>query len=152
MKIILGSDHAGHQIKEHIKNYLLSLGHEVEDAGSYDETPIDYPDPAVRVSEGVSEGLWERGILVCGTGIGMSITANKVPGVRAALVSEPTTAGLSRAHNDANVLCLAGWFTGAKLSELIVDTWLETEYEGGKHAPRLDKIARLERREKDGGA
>lgn len=145
MKIILGSDHAGYKIKEHIKNYLTGLGHEVEDAGSYDESPIDYPDPAQTVGEAVSAGRQARGILVCGTGIGMSIAANKVHGVRAALVSDVTSAGLARAHNDANVLCLAGWFTGAKLSEMIVDAWLETEYEGGKHAPRLEKIAQIEK-------
>jgi ribose 5-phosphate isomerase B len=144
MKIIIGADHAGFKLKEHIKEYLLSHEHQVYDVGCYDENPVDYPDQATSVSRKVGSEEYERGILVCGTGIGMSITANKVPGIRAARVSDTLSAQLSRAHNDSNVLCLGGWIVGEKLSEEILNTWLNTPYEEGKHVQRLEKISRLE--------
>jgi|TARA_B100001964_G_scaffold244310_1_gene325263 ribose 5-phosphate isomerase B len=146
LRIIIGSDHAGYKLKEHLKTYLVELGHEMRDVGAYDEQPVDYPDEAVEVAQGVANGNCDRGMLICGTGIGMSIAANKVPGVRAALVTDTMTAQLSRAHNDANVLCLGGWLVGEKLGEEIAKSWLDTMYDRGKHANRLRKITNIEGR------
>jgi ribose 5-phosphate isomerase B len=144
MRIIIGSDHAGYKLKEYLKTYLIEVGNEVEDVGCYDQEPVDYPDKAIDVSRGVSSGVWDRGILICGTGIGMSISANKVPGIRAAHVTDTLSAKLARAHNDSNVLCLGGWLVGEKLGEEIVNIWLDTPYDGGKHEPRILKIKRLD--------
>ena len=144
MRVIVGADHAGFALKEHLKAFLELAGHEVYDAGCYDTGEVDYPDLAADVAHGVISRVWERGLLVCGTGIGMDISANKVRGVRAARVTDTLSARLSRAHNDANVLCLSGWMTGPKLAEEIVQVWLETLYDGERHEARLSKIERLE--------
>lgn len=144
MRVIMGADHAGFVLKEHLKKVLEEQGHEVKDVGCFDTDEVDYPDLAEEVALGISQGQWERGMLVCGTGIGMDISANKVSGVRAARVTDTMSAQLSRAHNDANVLCLSGWMTGPKLAEEILQIWLQTAYDGERHDARLSKISRLE--------
>lgn len=145
MKVIIGSDHAGFAAKVEVKSYLSSRGHEVLDAGPSSDERCDYPDFASIVAQAVSRNECPRGVLICGTGIGMSITANKFKGVRAALCHSPDTARMSRAHNDANILCL-----GARVLDMdrLLETlraWLSTPYEGGRHAARLEKIRKLER-------
>ena len=145
MKIALGSDHAGFKHTEAILEELKRLGHEVEIFGAEDESPpTDYPDPARQVAECVADGTCERGILVCGTGIGMSIVANKVPGIRAATVHDEYTTIMSRAHNDANVLCLGARVVDAGLALSLTGLWLKTGYEGGRHKKRLAKIKKIE--------
>ncbi|HEV8307365.1 MAG TPA: ribose 5-phosphate isomerase B [Methylomirabilota bacterium] len=144
--IALGADHAGWQLKEEIKAWLLDKNVEVLDFGTYSPDAVDYPDYAAQVAEAVAAGKADRGILVCGTGIGMSMTANKVPGARAAFCPDLFTARMSRAHNDANVLTLGGRLTGRELALEIVEMWLRTEFEGGRHSRRVGKIAELEQR------
>jgi ribose 5-phosphate isomerase B len=143
--IALGSDHAGIQLKASIAEQLRSKGIDVKDYGTYDESSCDYPDYAQKVGEAVVNGEAERGILICGTGVGISIAANKVPGVRAALCGDTFTARLSREHNNSNVLCLGARVVGAGLAGDIVDAWLDGQFEGGRHQRRLDKITDLER-------
>ena len=143
MKIALGSDHAGFELKEHLKG-LLAGAHELIDVGTDGPESVDYPDYAVKVARLVTEGNVERGILMCSTGIGMSITANKVSGVRAALAFDLLAAQQSRRHVDANILVLGGQITGKGLAAEIVRVWLETPFEGGRHQRRIDKIKRLE--------
>jgi RpiB/LacA/LacB family sugar-phosphate isomerase len=134
-------------MKEDIKNYLFELGHDVEDCGAYSgEKSADYPDWGIKAAETVASGKADRGILVCGTGVGMSITANKVKGVYAALCADEFTARLSREHNAANVLALGGRTTGADLARGIVKAWLGSEPEGGRHLARRQKIADYESR------
>lgn len=140
MKVALGADHAGFQLKNEIVEALKSGGHEVKDFGCDGPDSVDYPDFAERVARGVSAGSFDRGILVCGTGIGMCISANKFPNVRAALCHNLFTARLSREHNDANVLTLGERLIGAGLAKEIVKVWMETVFEGGRHARRVDKI------------
>jgi ribose 5-phosphate isomerase B len=144
--IALGADHAGWQLKEEIKAWLLGRNLEVTDLGTHSPDPVDYPDYAAPVAETVASGKAERGILVCGTGIGTAITANKVPGIRAAFCPDLVTARTSREHNDANVLTLGGRLTGAELALEIVEMWLGSEFRGGRHSRRLEKIAELEQR------
>jgi ribose 5-phosphate isomerase B len=144
MKILLGSDHAGFPLKEHLKTYLGEKGYQVHDVGCYNLHPVDYPDVALEVAQGVRNGEAERGVLVCGTGIGMDIAANKVQGVRAARVTDTISANLARAHNDTKVLCLGNWLVAPMLGEKILDVWLNTTYEGDKHISRLEKIARID--------
>ena len=144
MNVALSSDHRGFGAKELIKTFLAGAGHTVIDFGCDDTTSCDYPDTAVAGAKSVAAGDTDRGILFCGTGIGMSITANKVRGIRAALCHDELTAELSRRHNDANVLCLPADLVGEELLRRIVDVWLRTEYEGGRHQRRLDKIAQFE--------
>ncbi|MFH1071162.1 MAG: ribose 5-phosphate isomerase B [Candidatus Glassbacteria bacterium] len=144
-KIPVGSDHAGYELKQKVVEYLRELGYEVEDFGTDSTISVDYPDFAREVAGRVSRGERRRGILVCGTGIGMSIAANKFPGVRAALAVSEELARLSRAHNDANVLTLGGRTTDLDLARRIVKTWLDTEFEGGRHIRRVEKIAEAER-------
>ncbi len=144
MKIALGADHGGYLLKDALKKYLSDLGHEVEDLGTNGPGRVDYPDYARLVGEVVAAGRAERGVLVCGTGIGISIAANKIRGIRAALVSSVTTARLAAEHNNANVLCLGGRLIAEPLAAEIVQTWLDTDFES-RHQPRLDKIAMLER-------
>ncbi len=146
MKIAIGSDHAGYRLKEILKKYLVSLGHQVQDFGTYTEESVDYPDIAFRLAEEVSKGSFERGILICGTGIGMCIAANKVKGIRAALCWDERTAELSRRHNDSNVLCLGGRMLGEQKAKKIVDVWISTNFEAGRHLRRLRKIYEYERR------
>ena len=145
MNVALSSDHRGFHAKEHIKAYLNRAGHTVVDLGCDSPTSCDYPDTAIAGAKSVASGETERGIFFCGTGIGMSITANKVSGIRAALCHDELTAQFARRHNDANVLCLPADLLGDELIRLVVDVWLRTEYEGGRHDRRLKKIADYER-------
>ncbi len=147
MKIALGSDHRGDVVTADMLQYLKSQGHEPIVFGSSDKEACDYPDGAYAVAKAVSQGEVDRGILACGSGIGMSIAANKVDGVRAALVFDEISAGRSRRHNDANVLCLSPELTPLEQIRKIVDVWLATEFEGGRHARRLAKIEAIERGE-----
>ena len=145
MKIAVGSDHAGYELKEAVLSLLRDQGVDYKDFGAYSTDSVDYPDIGSKAAEAVANGECDRGILICGTGIGMSITANKYPGIRAALVSEPHMAEMSRKHNDANVLVLPGWKLAAQEVEQILRVWLETEFEGGRHRRRLEKISAIER-------
>ena len=144
--IALGADHAGFQVKEALKAWLIEQGYEVVDYGTHSPESVDYPDYAAQVAEAVADQKVERGVLVCGTGIGMAITANKVAGVRAALCSDLYTARASREHNDANVLALGGRLMGPEMALDILRMWLATDFAGGRHRRRVDKIADLERR------
>jgi ribose 5-phosphate isomerase B len=144
MRISVGSDHRGVNVKHRLSKLLVRLGHEVQDEGTDSERSVDYPDIAIVVAGKVSRGEVDRGILVCGTGIGMSITANKFAGVRAATCNDAVTAEISRRHNDVNVLCLAGDLLGQRNIDRLIEIWLSTQFEGGRHARRLDKIAHLE--------
>ena len=144
MRIVIGSDHRGFEAKRRIVLLLQQLGHEVLDVGPESRESVDYPDYAFQAALAVSEGRAERGILVCGTGIGMCIAANKVPGVRAAPCHDSITAEMSRRHNDANLLCLSADLLGEELTERMVRIWLETPFDGGRHARRVDKITRFE--------
>jgi len=146
MRVIIGSDHAGFELKEELRTYLTEQKVEVVDAGTHSEQPVDYPDIGSRVAEKVSRGEFDRGVLICGTGIGMSVVANRFPGVRAALCHDLYTARISREHNDANLLVLGGRLTGKGLAREILKVWLETEFEGGRHQKRLEKIASLEKK------
>ncbi len=148
-RIALGADHAGFPVKEAIKKYLLEAGYPVEDLGTWSEESVDYPDYARKVAERVARGEDRFGILVCGTGIGMSIAANKVEGIRAALAHDANTARMSREHNDANVLTLGGRVVGdAKALEIVRD-FLGTQFAGGRHQRRIDEITKMdEEREK----
>jgi len=143
--VALGSDHAGFRVKEIARDLLSRMGIPVLDFGTHSDASVDYPDYARCAVEAVLDGRADRAVLVCGSGIGMSITANKYPGIRAALVSEPHMAEMSRKHNDANVLVLPGWKLAAQEVEQILRVWLETEFEGGRHRRRLDKISAIER-------
>ncbi len=140
MKVAIGSDHAGFPLKEAIKAFLIGAGRKVEDVGTHSETSTDYPLYAKKVSRLVQRGDVERGILVCGTGIGMSITANKFRGIRAALCTDEYTARMSRRHNNANILCLGSRVVGVDLALSIVKAWLSEEFEGGRHLERLTII------------
>jgi ribose 5-phosphate isomerase B len=144
VKIAIGSDHAGFELKSYLRAILEQGSHEVTDVGTENEDSVDYTDFGIRVARLVSEGKVDRGVLVCGTGIGMSITANKIRGVRAALVHDLFTAIQSRQHTDANILVLGGKVIGKGLAAGILKAWLETPFEGGRHARRLEKILKLE--------
>jgi ribose 5-phosphate isomerase B len=146
MNIVVGSDHAGVELKQAIDALLKSLGYEVADVGTMSEDSVDYPDFASQVAENVASGRSERGIAICGTGIGMSMVANKYPGVRAALCHDSFTARMSRLHNDANILVLGGRVTGRDVALEIVKQWLATPFEGGRHKRRLDKITDIEKK------
>lgn len=140
MKIAVGADHLGYPLKESVKAHLEQLGHEVIDFGVHDQAPVDYPDVAVEVAHEVADGTFERAILVCGTGIGMAIAANKVPGVRAASVSDPYSAERARKSNNAQVLCLGSRVVGPAVADLLVDHWLVSEFQGGDSARKVAKI------------
>ena len=144
MKIAVGSDHRGYEVKRRIVSLLGRLNHEVIDVGPSSPDSVDYPDFAFEVAKRVSAGQVERGILICGTGIGMCIAANKVPGVRAAPCHDSITAEMSRRHNDANVLCLSADLLGDELIDRMVRIWLETGFEQGRHARRVEKITKYE--------
>jgi ribose 5-phosphate isomerase B len=144
MKIAIGSDHRGFDAKRRVVASLKQLGHEVMDVGTESSESVDYPDYAFLVAQAVSEGRVDRGILICGTGIGMCIAANKVHGVRAAPCHDSITAEMSRRHNNANVLCLSADLLGDELIERMLRIWLETDFDGGRHARRVDKITRFE--------
>jgi ribose 5-phosphate isomerase B len=143
MKIIIGGDHGGYDLKVLVVEYLRRQGHEVEDIGAHGHDSVDYPQYAVHVAEAVTGGKADRGILICGSGIGMCMTANRITGARAALVSEPYAARMSRRHNNSNILCLGGRFLGDQLAFEIVSAWLQEEFEGGRHQRRLDLIDQL---------
>jgi ribose 5-phosphate isomerase B len=145
MRIAVGSDHRGFSIRANIIELVRRLGHEPIDAGTFSPDAIDYPDIAADVAHRISRGEVDRGILICGTGIGMCIAANKVPGVRAAPCHDDLTAELSRRHNDANVLCLSADLLGEKLIDRMIEIWLSTPFEGGRHARRVEKITALEK-------
>ena len=144
--VALGADHAGFELKEALKAFLIDQGYQVLDYGTHSPEPVDYPDYAEQVAEAVATQKVERGVLICGTGIGMAMAANKVSGVRAALCSDLYTARMSREHNDANVLTLGGRLMGPDMALDILRMWLESEFTGGRHERRVDKIAQLERR------
>jgi ribose 5-phosphate isomerase B len=144
MKIAIGSDHRGFDVKRRIVPSLKQLGHEVLDMGPESGDSVDYPDFAFQVARAVGSGQVERGILICGTGIGMCIAANKVRGVRAAPCHDSITAEMSRRHNNANLLCLSADLLGEELIDRMLKIWLETEFEGGRHARRVDKITAFE--------
>ena len=146
MKIAVGCDHRGYRIKRKLIEMLTAFGHDIVDEGTFDDQSVDYPDFASTVSRKVSEGDVDRGILICGTGIGMAITANKFPRVRAATCHDQRTARISRQHNDLNVLCLAGDVEEDPSLDLaqMIRIWVETQFEGGRHGRRLDKIGQLE--------
>lgn len=142
--IVIGSDHGGVVVKEAIKGFLAQRGMAVEDLGTSGQSSVDYPDFGERVSRQVSNGTAELGVLVCGTGIGMSIVANKFPGVRAALISDEFTARMSKEHNNANIIVLGGRVVDVPEALRLVGTWLDSTFEAGRHQLRLDKIAQIE--------
>ncbi len=144
MRVAIGSDHRGVGVKAKIIELIERLGHQTEDVGTCTAESCDYPDLAAIVGRKVSEGQTDRGILICGTGIGMCIAANKFRGVRAAPCHDDLTAELSRRHNDLNVLCLSADLLGEKLIDRMVEIWLTTPFEGGRHARRIEKIASME--------
>ena len=143
--VALASDHAGFPLKEIAKEILGKLGIPTEDFGTHSEDSVDYPDFAKPALASILNGRADRGVLVCGSGVGMSIVANRNPGIRAALVTDVRTAEMSRKHNDANVLVLPGWKLGREDAEEILKVWLRTEFEGGRHQRRLDKIRAVEK-------
>lgn len=142
--IAIGCDHGGFELKEHIIKHLEDKGVEFKDYGTYSEDSVDYPDYAKKVCNAITEGEADKGILICGTGIGISIAANKHKGIRAALCSDVYGAKMTRMHNDSNVICLGGRVTGRELAFMIVDTWLDTKFEGGRHSMRIAKIHDIE--------
>ena len=145
MRIAIGADHAGFALKQHLAGVLTRLGHQVDDHGTHNEQPVDYPHICARVARAVVESRADRGIVVGGSGQGEQIAANKIQGIRAALCNDLYTARMSRAHNDANVLAIGARIVAAGLAEEIVRVWLETAFEGGRHQQRLDQIAALEK-------
>ena len=144
MKIAVGSDHRGFEAKEQVKISLNQLGHDIVDVGTINNNPIDYPDIAYTAAKAVSKKEVDRAILICGTGIGMCIAANKVKGIRAALCHDELSAQISRHHNDSNVLCISGDLTGEIMLRKMVEVWLNTDFVGGRHQRRVDKITAIE--------
>ena len=144
MRIAIASDHRGYQLKEKVLGMLRGKGHEVEDDGTLSDESVDYPDFAAIVATKVSTGEVDRGILICGTGIGMAIAANKFCGVRAAACNDEVTAEMSRRHNDANILCLSADLLSPRVVERMIEIWIETEFEAGRHLRRVEKIRQLE--------
>ena len=142
--IALACDHGAYALKETIKKHLQDKGYECKDFGTYSEDSCDYPDFGAPAARAVASGECEKGIVMCTTGIGISITANKVKGVRCALLHDPVSARLTRQHNDTNMMALGAGFVGPMLAKEIVDTWLGTEFEGGRHQRRVDKMMALE--------
>ncbi len=149
MKIAVGTDHRGFSIRSKVTDLLKRLGHEVDDVGTFTSDAVDYPDIAAAVAEKVGRGEVERGILVCGSGLGMCIVANKFHGVRAATCHDDLTAEMSRRHNDTNILCFSADLLGERLIDRVIELWLSTPFEGGRHARRIEKITELERRIKE---
>jgi len=144
MKIAIGSDHRGFEAKEQIKSIIHQLSHESIDFGTTNNNPVDYPDVAYLAAMAVSKKQADRAILICGTGIGMCIAANKIKGIRAALCHDELSAQISRHHNDANILCISGDMTGEVLLRKMVEVWLSTEFSGGRHKRRVRKIMAIE--------
>ncbi len=149
MKIGIGNDHSALELKAEIIDFLKEKGHEVVDYGTNSPESCDYPIYGEKVARAVAAGEVEKGILICGTGLGISLAANKVEGIRAVVCSEPFTAKMSRAHNDCNILAFGARVVGAELAKMIVDTWLNTEFEGGRHQRRVDQIMDIEKRNKE---
>ena len=145
MKVAIGADHGGYRLKEDIKGLLEDLGVDYKDFGTHSIESVDYPDVALPVAQSVADGLFDRGILICGTGIGIGIAANKVKGIRAALVHDPFSAHASREHNDANILTMGERVIGPGLARDIVTIWLATDFEGGRHERRVEKIMAIEK-------
>ncbi|MGK9326312.1 ribose 5-phosphate isomerase B [Aerococcus urinaeequi] len=143
MKVSIGADHGGFELKEKVISHLIDQGIDVTDQGTYGTDSVDFPDYSKKVTEDVQNKISDLGILICGTGIGMSIAANKQKGVRAALVGDVFSAKATREHNNSNVLCLGARVTGEGLALMIVDTWLNAEFEGGRHENRIAKIEEL---------
>ena len=146
MRIAVGSDHRGCAIRSKVIESVQRLGHEVEDVGTFSSDAVDYPDVAAEAARKIGAGEVDRGILICGTGLGMCIAANKVQGVRAAPCHDDLTAEMSRRHNDTNVLCLSADLLGVRLIDRMIELWLSTPFEGGRHARRIDKITQIEDR------
>jgi ribose 5-phosphate isomerase B len=144
MRIAIGADHAGFALKEHLKNTLSRLGHQVEDLGTHSDAPVDYPPICAAVGRMVSEGRADRGIVLGGSGQGEQIAANKIPGIRAALCNDLLTARLARQHNDANILSMGGRIVAPARADEILSVWLDTAFEGGRHQRRIDQITELE--------
>ena len=144
MKIAIASDHGGFDLKEQVKSWLQEMGHEAEDFGCLNKESCDYPDFGAAAARAVASGQCERGIVICTTGIGISVTANKVKGIRCALCGEPWSAEMTRRHNDANMLAMGAGVVGPLLARRIVETFLTTEFEGGRHQRRIDKIMAVE--------
>ncbi|MHB8761865.1 MAG: ribose 5-phosphate isomerase B [Coriobacteriia bacterium] len=147
MRIHLGADHAGFQLKEHVRRWLVASGHQVTDVGTHAEESVDYPDYAALVGMAVASGDADLGVLVCGTGLGMAIAANKVPGVRAVQASDPEMARMARLHNDANVISLPGRYVSPERAEEVLGAFIGAAFEGGRHQRRIDKISALDERE-----
>ena len=143
-KIALASDHGGFDLKESVIAHLLNTGWEVDDLGPHSGDSVDYPDYGIKLAEAVAEKRVQRGIVICGTGIGMSIVVNRYPGIRGTLCSDLFTAKLCREHNDSNILIMGGRLIGKGLAAEIVNTWLNTSFEGGRHQRRLDKINQID--------
>ena len=146
MNIAIGSDHLGLELKQLLKEHIQAQGHACDDLGTLTHDAVDYPDIALRVAEDIAAGKHERGILICGTGIGMAIVANKVPGVRAAQVSDVYQAERARKSNDAQIMTLGAQVVGSELAKMLVDVWLRSEYAGGRSAPKVDKIKAIDER------
>lgn len=146
ISVVLGSDHAGFEMKEQVRQYLQSQGIKVEDIGCNSTESCDYPDFALAVGEAIRSGACQRGILVCGSGVGMAIAVNKVPGIRAANIFDPTIAGLAREHNNINVLTLGARFTDLAKAQEIIQKFLTTPFAGDRHAKRVDKITKIEKK------
>ncbi|MFR5933334.1 MAG: ribose 5-phosphate isomerase B [Oscillospiraceae bacterium] len=144
MKIAIASDHGGYDYKQELIPYIESLGHQVLDLGCHGPASVDYPDYGILCAQAVARGEADRGVVICGTGIGISISANKVPGIRCALCTDPVMARLTREHNDANMLAMGGRIIGIELAKGIVQVFLSTEFSGGRHKTRIDKIAQYE--------
>ena len=145
MKVAIGADHGGYRLKEDIKGLLEDLGVDYKDFGTHSTESVDYPDVALPVAQSVADGLFDRGILICGTGIGIGIAANKVKGIRAALVHDTFSAHACREHNDANILTMGERVIGPGLARDIVTIWLATDFEGGRHERRVEKIMAIEK-------
>ena len=147
MKTIgIASDHAGFELKQYVKEWLIALGWDYKDFGTFTTDSCDYPVYGEKVARAVVAGEVEKGILICGTGLGISLAANKVKGIRACVCSEPFTAKMSRAHNDCNILAFGARVVGGELAKMIVDTWINTEFEGGRHQRRVDLLMEIEER------
>ncbi|EOI06948.1 ribose 5-phosphate isomerase B [Enterococcus moraviensis ATCC BAA-383] len=144
MKLAIGSDHVGFELKPIIIEYVKELGHEIEDFGSFSAERTDYPRYGKKVAEEVAAGHFDGGILICGTGVGISISANKVNGIRAVVCSEPYSAILSKEHNNTNILAFGSRVVGSELAKMIVKEWLEATFEGGRHARRVEMIQQME--------
>lgn len=144
LKIAIASEHAGFDLKELMKTHLLENGYAVDDLGANDDEPIDYPDIAVNLALKVVKGEYQRGVLICGTGVGMALAAGKVPGIRAALCSNSYMAEMCVKHNDANIICFGSWVTGSRTALDMIDRYLSAEFEGGRHERRVGRLHELE--------